>query len=66
MPLPEDSEPATLAALANAEGMPHAARTVIGERGLPPGLGVNLSADSGPISGAIGASMDHAEPDETR
>ncbi|HEY7975054.1 MAG TPA: ATP-dependent zinc metalloprotease FtsH, partial [Ktedonobacterales bacterium] len=28
MPLPEDSEPATLAALANAEGMPHAARTV--------------------------------------
>jgi cell division protease FtsH len=66
MPLPEDSEPATLAALAGDESLPPTTRTPIGERGLPPGLGVNLSAEGGPMTGPISASMDHAEPDETR
>ncbi len=66
MPLPEDSEPATLAALASAENMPQLTAGVIGDHGLPPGLGVNLSAESSPLTGPIGAAMDHAEPDETR
>ena len=66
MPLPEDSEPATLAALASSESMPITSRPGISGHGLPPGLGVNLSAENGPMTGPIGASMDHVEPDETR
>ena len=68
MPLPEDSEPATLAALAAGESMPQAARAVLSDHGLPPGLGVNLSAESGPIAGPgqMGATMERAEPDQTR
>ena len=72
MPLPEDSEPATLAALAGEESMPHAARPatqaaqMIGEHGLPPGLGVNLSTENTTLPGQLGATMDHADPDEAR
>jgi cell division protease FtsH len=67
MPLPEDSEPATLAALAGEESMPHAARPttqVISDHGLPPGLGVNLSAENTALPGQLGATLDRAEPDE--
>ena len=68
MPLPEDSEPATLAALVSDESMHHAVRAAISDHGLPPGLGVNLSADSGPMTGPghMGASIEHTEPDQTR
>ncbi len=71
MPLPEDSEPATLAALASGESMAHGVGAVISERGLPPGLGVNLSAGSDALAGPgqMSASLERAEPglpDEAR
>ena len=68
MPLPEDSEPATLAALASDDSLRASTRAMMSEHGLPPGLGVNLSADGSPMAGPghMSASMDHTEPDQTR
>jgi cell division protease FtsH len=66
MPLPEDGEQATLAALALDDNIAPAAHAAIGDHGLPPSLGANLSAESSPQISSTSATLRRSEPEEPR
>ncbi|MDE3231118.1 MAG: ATP-dependent zinc metalloprotease FtsH, partial [Chloroflexota bacterium] len=66
LPLPEDCEPASLAALAATVLIaPRAALQPLGEHGLPPGMSANLSAEGEALTEPprSRAAIDRAEPE---
>ncbi len=65
MPLPEDSEPATIIAMAREDGLALGAPSAAPDHGLPPSLGVNISTEGGQISGAMGAAFERNDPSDT-